>query len=241
MKIIEKKCPNCGAQLSFDSDDTEARCNYCGQEFIIEKDIKDTTKKMSEEMIAKSFKLHKKVFKAVGTVQIVATVIFLVIFASAFVFIFSSAFKQMSGTPSVKIEQIDDNTLGMIHSSSLDKLKEWSGFTSVYTKGEYEYVGFYIYKDDFYTRLADVFKTTYISKKGDDKVDIYVAVKYKNVEYKDGKVSLDYNGTVTMNTISLGSSMFDNVYGYRSLEELYNKAIFSEAKGKIYASEGMYQ
>ena len=237
MKLIEKKCPNCGAHLSFDIHDTEAHCNYCGQEFVIEKNITDA----SNEMLAKNYKLHKKIIKTIGLAHIIVTAIILITIIGFFIFIFSNAFKQMSGTPSITIEQIDDDTLDMIHDNSLDILNNWMDINILYTKDEYENVGYYLYKDDFYTKIADVFKTTYTNKKNEEKKEVYVAVVYKNVTYKDEKVSLDYNGNITMNMITIGDSPFESVPGYRSLEELYNKAILSEAKGKIYASKEIEQ
>jgi hypothetical protein len=38
MKIIEKKCPNCGANLKFKPGDREAHCESCRREFIIERE-----------------------------------------------------------------------------------------------------------------------------------------------------------------------------------------------------------
>jgi hypothetical protein len=38
MKLFEKKCPNCGAQMSFKKDDKEVTCGYCRKSFIIEND-----------------------------------------------------------------------------------------------------------------------------------------------------------------------------------------------------------
>ncbi len=241
MKIIEKKCPNCGAQLSFDGEDTEAKCNYCGQEFIIEKDIKDTTKKMSEELLASHIKLQKKMTKGVFAAQKVFFIFFFIIFVSIFVITFKNVYSQISGSPSVKIEQIDEDTLNMIHSSTLDELKQWSGLPSSYTKSDFESIGFYLYKDTFYTKISDVYKITYTNKKTNKTTDVYTCVTYRDVKNKDGKVTMNYDGSVTSNTMTLDDSMFDIVHGYRSVEELYTKEILSNAKGKIYASEGMYR
>jgi len=51
MKLFEKKCPNCGAQLSFKKDDKEVTCDYCRKSFIIENDNPDGV------LDAESFKL----------------------------------------------------------------------------------------------------------------------------------------------------------------------------------------
>lgn len=35
MGLIEKKCPNCGASLSFNETDKSCKCEYCRREFGI--------------------------------------------------------------------------------------------------------------------------------------------------------------------------------------------------------------
>ena len=36
MKLIEKTCPKCGANLEFEPGAKEVKCSYCNKEFIIE-------------------------------------------------------------------------------------------------------------------------------------------------------------------------------------------------------------
>lgn len=38
MKLIEKKCPNCGAALEFNESDKSCKCDYCHRSFEIERD-----------------------------------------------------------------------------------------------------------------------------------------------------------------------------------------------------------
>ena len=33
MKLIEKKCPNCGANLEFKDTDKSCKCSHCGSSF----------------------------------------------------------------------------------------------------------------------------------------------------------------------------------------------------------------
>ena len=42
MKIIEKKCPNCGAGLEFNENDKSCRCEYCKRSFEIERENSGT-------------------------------------------------------------------------------------------------------------------------------------------------------------------------------------------------------
>ncbi len=84
MKLIEKKCPNCGASLSFNSNDKEVTCKYCNVSFEIEKEIGDLIDTERIEKVANEifdpamFNLHKKMIKNASKVFI---------FVWAFIFI----------------------------------------------------------------------------------------------------------------------------------------------------------
>ena len=53
MKLIEKKCPNCGASLEFNKDSTSCRCEYCKREFEIERENTDKTSDNPEDYTLK--------------------------------------------------------------------------------------------------------------------------------------------------------------------------------------------
>ena len=38
MRLVEKKCPNCGGELKFSFEDKETTCEFCGRSFEIERD-----------------------------------------------------------------------------------------------------------------------------------------------------------------------------------------------------------
>ena len=44
MRLVEKKCPNCGADLEFDENAKSCKCNYCKRSFEIERDLNDVEK-----------------------------------------------------------------------------------------------------------------------------------------------------------------------------------------------------
>ena len=41
MKLVEKKCPNCGGDLKFGIDDKETKCEYCNKAYEIERENDD--------------------------------------------------------------------------------------------------------------------------------------------------------------------------------------------------------
>ncbi len=84
MKLIEKKCPNCGASLSFSTTDKEVTCNYCNARFEVQREVSDIINTERIEQIAndifnpENFSLHEKTIRSIGNVFI---------FIWAFVFI----------------------------------------------------------------------------------------------------------------------------------------------------------
>lgn len=78
MKLVEKKCPNCGANIEFNSDDKSVTCNYCNTTFTIEK---DPTEEIKEEFILRA----KTVRKMSKTVMIFSMVVFIIILIIAII------------------------------------------------------------------------------------------------------------------------------------------------------------
>ncbi len=101
MRLIEKKCPNCGANINFNVSDKEVKCGYCNTVFAIERDITDIDEvvERGKENIDKilnseSFKLSPKDVKKISTtIMIIAGIIFLIVIC-IFVFIIINVIKQ---------------------------------------------------------------------------------------------------------------------------------------------------
>ena len=87
MKFIEKKCPNCGANLKFEPGDRDARCESCRREFIIQHnaddiadDIKEVTRKLRDQVDDFNLIPATKLFGSFFAIHtIVVTVISIVI------------------------------------------------------------------------------------------------------------------------------------------------------------------
>ena len=79
MRLIEKKCPNCGADLEFDENAKSCKCNYCKRSFEIERDVNDLDK------INLVFDKVQKPVKVMFFLPFIfAAVIFIIVFASIF-------------------------------------------------------------------------------------------------------------------------------------------------------------
>ena len=78
MKIIEKKCPNCGAGLSFGDTDKSCKCEYCHREFEIEREEDDTYNLIDPKSMEKVAKVGITVVAASFLIPIVIFIIAMV-------------------------------------------------------------------------------------------------------------------------------------------------------------------
>lgn len=103
MKLVEKKCPNCGASLSFDSDDKEVTCKYCNNSFEIERDLKDLIDtdriaKIANDMLdPETFSLHKKAMKRFGSIFIIVWALIFIVSLVIFISVASHVFPRIFG------------------------------------------------------------------------------------------------------------------------------------------------
>lgn len=94
MKIVEKKCPNCGASLDFKVGERDIVCDHCRRKFAVKYDGVDFAKLSADEV--KSLKDANIDLKPLRNIFITAAIVFVVIsalsitlFVGIFVFIAS--------------------------------------------------------------------------------------------------------------------------------------------------------
>lgn len=85
MKIIEKKCLNCGANLKINKNDTEITCDYCNATFLIDREMHDELGDFSTEFINLQRKNVKRISKIIIFFDIV---IFIIVIAIIFIVFF---------------------------------------------------------------------------------------------------------------------------------------------------------
>ena len=64
MRLIEKTCPKCGANLEFEPGAKEVKCSYCNKGFIIEGNENNIG---SEELAPENIKLVSKFGKFINS------------------------------------------------------------------------------------------------------------------------------------------------------------------------------
>lgn len=93
MKLIEKRCPNCGAGLSFNENDKNVQCEYCKMNYEIKRD--ENKKNVSEADIdlVQVQKIVKPFLIYMAASAIIPAILFFIIFGIAFFIILKVIFQ----------------------------------------------------------------------------------------------------------------------------------------------------
>lgn len=96
MELVQKKCPNCGADLKFSPNDSEVKCNYCNTSFIIKK---DNNKDIDSNSVVDPacFELDKKAVKTIGTTILIVFLLIFIFSICIFFLVFSKIISQFNG------------------------------------------------------------------------------------------------------------------------------------------------
>ena len=119
MKIKELKCKNCGAKLEIDDNVKKVTCKYCNTDFSVEDAYNDgynfekgRMKAQTEQLeeinnIIKNNPIFKNFFPS-ENVFMLLVVVFLIIFASVFIFI-NTSLTSMNNIDSFEVKRFNNN------------------------------------------------------------------------------------------------------------------------------------
>jgi|GEM_PF-1265685 uncharacterized Zn finger protein (UPF0148 family) len=95
MKIVEKKCPNCGANLDFKVGERDVVCNHCRRKYAVQYDGMDFAK-LGEDAIKslKNINIDLKPVKNIFVIIAVSFAVFAVLGLSIFLLIGINLSKQ---------------------------------------------------------------------------------------------------------------------------------------------------
>lgn len=228
MKLVEKKCPNCGANLSFNENDKVAKCDYCKREFEIERDAQDQINIVIGET---GKNVLKYFFISHMVVGIISVIIFLVIFGFIIFGIYTGISstnekKSIENTYLSNVNDIENEDYVFLDTQSTIKIKqENSLMVDFKQKGALKREKVYVISNDKGNYLIPIYKGVYSD--GETTYTIFTPVIYENVKF-------DYWGNITS---SLGTGLVDchTVYfnlehseysvGYENINDLYNDTI----------------
>lgn len=244
MKLIEKKCPNCGANLEFKDSDKSCKCSHCGSSFEIERD-KDKSD-LSDQFDLKPLKAFSIfsafTFAEIFIIFIIVFVIIIALFFQVFNFksssekeletkyendIISDLFKEKSYVESVdKLSNSDISSIN--HKSEMKISYRGEGANDVdhsYNRSgkprrEKIYVAYK--KDGNY--IITIYKAVYHDFfHQESSYTVYVPIVFENVK-EDVSFSLG-DGEVSAPEYYFNSEKTSYTYGYASFEEAYNNVV----------------
>ena len=247
MKIIEKKCPNCGASLEFKIGDKETKCKYCNSNFIIEdnnKDDKDFDINNINLKFAKTAFIIHFIIAGIIILVVLLTIVFMIINMSKSFSdtkkgldfdIFEDTEEKKASEEKQSLDEITADLDEKLSKEALNNLGTWTGYLTTYKiQGDYEKVGYYYLKNSVSVKIVYVYKTTYSN--GSESKEVYKAVSFVGLSL-DG---LGQTAFVDTNKYNLNDNEY--AYGYESIEDLYNKVIKSTKSFnfKVLATDGLY-
>ncbi len=234
MRIIEKECPNCGADLKFKNGDESVTCEYCKKEYLIENDSNDNTNPEAFNLVAKTTRGIGISIMLVSFVMIILIVVMMIVAMSNFGK--NGGFNNSNNNESVEILTIDDisgETFKELHKQSELLISNTSNINFTQPQVEpFKLIGTYLFIKENGNSVYDVYKAKFKYNDGDR--DVYYAVKFDNVENGQSM----YGGMPVMNNENSNGGSF---FGFESNESLYNSIKNKSNYVNIYATEGMYK
>lgn len=242
MKLIQQKCPNCGAPLQFNEDDSFISCEYCKKKIKIKKESHNT----SEIYVLEVEKYYKNKYKQKISIKVMAIVVALIAIASFYLlFHFGSASSNPSEqTQEVKyvtsLSEIDTNSLNEMHRLSFEYLKKIQ--IEDIPQSEWKNVGMYFLKhkeNSNLNKVYDVYKKEYIID--GSSVEGYVAVIFPSLTFQeDGGINIPSN-QLSKESTRRNIPKVGTIYGYENSETFFNKVLRNETdKYMITCTEGLY-
>ena len=239
MRLVEKSCPNCGANLEFDEDAKSCKCQYCKRSFEIERDMNDIDKfNLIYDKIQKPFKV------AFLIPFVFAFIIFIIIFCMIF-FGFRSHSKIVKESSIGIVDKEKEKEEEEKLLTSVDDLNN-SDFDSIdnhatteinrtgegvnnadhsySTDGKITREKLYIAYKEGSNYVVPIYKVTYRDFfHQEDRHTVFVPILFENIE-KNVIFSIG-NAQMKAPKYCFNSDCSSYTSGYVSLEEAYNEVV----------------
>ena len=240
MRLVEKKCPNCGANLEFSETDKSCKCSYCHRAFEIERDEKKEFNNYADQ-----FNLNELQNSVVTASKFIAVPFVIVGIGFIFIFglIFYSAFTNIHEVKSKNTERLqtikeDNQILSSIDEIDNDGFEDLNfacfSFLSQSVVGRSDTT--YSYQSAGDSRLEKV----YVASKKDsnyvisiyskvyhnffnqsDQHTVYIPIVFENIK-KDCDFS---NGKNPAPEYYFNEEKSSYIYAYGSFEDAYNNVV----------------
>lgn len=250
MRLVEKKCPNCGANLEFGEKDKSCKCNYCHRAYEIERDESLNTSDIAEQFNLNEFKGPLKAF---GIMHIIITVFILLVSIGMFVGIAYGFFKVQKKTSSdfnndyiskknnekketkklyvsdiKELTNDDYEDIDNDAASTINRIGEGANDTnhSYSMDGDLKREKVYVAakNDDNGNIIVSIYKAYYKDFfHQENRYTVFIPLVYENIKLDD--FNKWKNSTLNAPEYYFNSNKTSYTYGYNSLEEAINAVV----------------
>lgn len=236
MKLIEKKCPNCGANLEFDENAKSCKCQYCKRSFEIERDMND---------VEKFNLIYNKIQKPITIMFLLPFIIFIVIVAIIIISIISFNRNRVIDNNSIfeefrdeivdkenlltNVNEISNRDIDIIESRASSEINHIAegvrdGNHSFSIDGDIKREKLYVLYHEKSNYVILIFSATYKDFfHQEDRKTVYIPVIFQDIE-KEILTSLG-NARIEAPTYYLTDDQSTYTYGYSSIDEAYAEVI----------------
>lgn len=250
MRLIEKKCPNCGASLEFNENDKSCSCQYCHRSFEIERDTSLDVKDLAQQFNLSELEKPLKIFSMGFTFTYIIFFVIFILVAAGIGFGIYSTFKSSSSSKTdFPVEDIDDifdteddenkllTDVNQLSNRDFDSIDN-KATVSINRRGEginnadhsYSVNGnitrevLYVASKDDANFVIPIYKATYYDFfNQEDQYTVFIPIVFENIE-KNVLFSLG-NAKLSAPEFYFNDDKTSFTYGYVSIEEAYDNVI----------------
>lgn len=247
MKLVEKKCPNCGASLEFNETDKSCKCEYCKRVFEIERDNSINSSSISDQ-----FQLNKleKPLKIFGIYMASTYIIGGIVVILVFIFIgicgykiYNSANKNFNDAVNKTVNKTKNSDKYL---SSIDEINN-SNYEDIDNDAKMKIISvgkgvndsrhsynrdnnpirekIYVASKNNGNKVIAIYKTDYYDFfHQENRFSIYVPIVYENI--KNSFLGYEFeNPNVSAPEYYFDAEKSAYAYGYGSFEEAYTSLV----------------
>ena len=247
MKLIEKKCPNCGASLSFNDNDKSCKCEYCKRNFEIERDNNTAYNSSSDQFhlseLNTPLKFAGLYFASTYIVGAIIVIVAFIIFGIIGYSIFKEANNQLKESNNTSILDVFDDekyiaSIDDISNNDYENIDTDARIKIIYRAegvsdsrhsftrdGDPKREKIYVASKDNSNVIVSIYKVNYKDFfHQDDHHTIYVPITYENIKKSNG-ISNFENPQIKAPEYYFNPDNSSYAYGYASFDDAYNNVV----------------
>ena len=237
MKLIEKKCPNCGASLEFSETDKSCKCSYCHRAFEIERNENSSGGDLNQQYQLKEIKNASKLFLFFFIPFFIilfgfVCVIFFHVFQSFSTFDNSFNNFQVTNGQSESSNNLYSDVSELTNSDYEDidfdanlEISNGEGKNYYSIDGDKKREKVYVAFKEGSDYIIAIYRVNYYKFPNKEiRSTVYVPMVYENIN-KNQFIDKFANHKIKATEYYFDAEQISYTYGYGSIEEVYNNVV----------------